>query len=444
MRLAYYGDIISPNITKTPEGYLICKNVPIGRTGEMEYFRRELGLDGNPDEIVIVTRDESEVFDTATLASFEGKPVTNTHPTENVAPDNWAHYSRGHVENVRRGTGEDSNKMVADLFITDPTLISEVENNVQREVSCGYTCEYSALGDGSFSQRQIRGNHVAIVGEGRAGKSVCIKDSVETLKTKSERRTKLMSKKQNNLKSILGLFAGSVRDAKTSDEIEEATENAAEAIDCMAKGGEKPTAAPAVEKETKEKEETKDTAPTLSEEMLTAIKGAIAEAVSAELGKMNTVSKDAEKVEEKDTISELIKELEGKKDDKDCEVNTDNDPAEMEEAVTVEAETMDNDFDATNTASKKAMESAIAILKNARPAIAAIKNADERKRVTDALVQSVYGQLDNSKMTAIMKSATLAAKKNANDSKTAVSFDLEAQQAAYDKYNPHMRKKEER
>ena len=35
--LAYYGTEISKHMTDTPEGYLICRDVPIARTGEMTY-----------------------------------------------------------------------------------------------------------------------------------------------------------------------------------------------------------------------------------------------------------------------------------------------------------------------------------------------------------------------------------------------------------------------
>lgn len=48
--------------------------------------------------------------------------------------ENQAGYSKGHLENVRR-EGENT---VADLVIKDPSLVSDVENGVLREVSCGY------------------------------------------------------------------------------------------------------------------------------------------------------------------------------------------------------------------------------------------------------------------------------------------------------------------
>ena len=40
----FYGSRLSDNMTLTPEGYLICLNVPIARTGSQQYLRSELGL----------------------------------------------------------------------------------------------------------------------------------------------------------------------------------------------------------------------------------------------------------------------------------------------------------------------------------------------------------------------------------------------------------------
>ena len=86
--LAYYGTEISPNQTETVEGFLVCRNVPIARTGPQEYLAHELQLDGDPDRVIVVNRHPEDVFEDATLASFEGKPVTDGHPPENVGPEN--------------------------------------------------------------------------------------------------------------------------------------------------------------------------------------------------------------------------------------------------------------------------------------------------------------------------------------------------------------------
>ena len=170
--IAYYGSKISEHMTKTPEGFLICHDVPIARIGQQEYFAGELGLDGDPDRLVQVQRRPEDVFDPAAVASFEGKDVTQNHPPERLMPENHALYAKGHAENVHR----EGDYLVADLHLKDPGLISDVENGVTREVSCGYRCCYTPDGTG-YRQTNIRGNHVAIVPRGRAGHLVAIQDS---------------------------------------------------------------------------------------------------------------------------------------------------------------------------------------------------------------------------------------------------------------------------
>lgn len=178
MARAFYGSKISDNIAKTPEGFLICYNVPIGRTGEYKYLNCEIGLDDskNPNEIVAVYRDEEEVFSNKTLASFEGKALTDEHPVEDVDTNNWQMYSKGEVTNVRKGDGEYSDCIIADLIVRDPVVISEIESGIKREVSSGYSCDY-IMKDGKIYQTNIIGNHVALVKNGRAGSRVSIKDT---------------------------------------------------------------------------------------------------------------------------------------------------------------------------------------------------------------------------------------------------------------------------
>ena len=75
MALAYYGAKISPHMTMTPEGYLICHDVPINRTGDQEYFARELQLSGDPERLVTVHRYPEDVFDPAALASLRARTL---------------------------------------------------------------------------------------------------------------------------------------------------------------------------------------------------------------------------------------------------------------------------------------------------------------------------------------------------------------------------------
>ena len=161
----------------TPEGFLLCEAVPIGRTGELIYGAREMPwITPGADRLIRVTRDEADVFDERTIASFNGKPVTNDHPPDHVDTETWRSYAVGTVLNPRRGEGEESNLLLADMLIYDATAIADVMSG-KREVSCGYDADYEELGPGHGRQHSIVGNHVALVAQGRCGPRCSIGDS---------------------------------------------------------------------------------------------------------------------------------------------------------------------------------------------------------------------------------------------------------------------------
>lgn len=68
---------LGPHKFKTPEGYLICTDAILSRTGKQEYKRCELFGDTceDPDKIVNVERTDDEVFSDKAMASFENKAV---------------------------------------------------------------------------------------------------------------------------------------------------------------------------------------------------------------------------------------------------------------------------------------------------------------------------------------------------------------------------------
>ena len=171
---------LGPQRHVTPEGFLICTGVPIARTGEYEYFASEgmsPGIEPDASGRIISRREPAEVFAPAALASFEGKPVTLGHPdVDEVTPDDWRQYAVGHVTNVRRGSGDDADKVIADLVISDAAAIDAINSGL-REVSCGYDVTVEQVEPGVERQTHIRGNHVALVDAGRAGPECAIKDS---------------------------------------------------------------------------------------------------------------------------------------------------------------------------------------------------------------------------------------------------------------------------
>lgn len=119
-----------------------------------------------------------EVFQADALSSFGLMPLTDDHPPVAVNADNAKQYQRGSVsESVR----QDGDFVVGTLMVTDAALVRSLESGRKREVSCGYSCDldhtpgvwkgerYDAI------QRNIRGNHVAVVTKGRAGPEVRVR-----------------------------------------------------------------------------------------------------------------------------------------------------------------------------------------------------------------------------------------------------------------------------
>lgn len=162
----YIREQISKNRFITPEGYLICRDVILARTGEQIYKHSELYEDSTSDEEVLIQREESEVFSPKAMASFENKPITIHHPKENVNPDNWKALSYGIVRDIHKGQDPETGEpvMMGNFVVMDQEAIDAIQSGEMTDVSCGYDCD---IQDNKFVD--IMGNHVALCYEGRAG-----------------------------------------------------------------------------------------------------------------------------------------------------------------------------------------------------------------------------------------------------------------------------------
>lgn len=399
MPIAYYGSQISPHLVDTPEGFLICKDVPIARTGPQDYLARELMLDGDPDRLVTVQRNPEDVFEEATLASFEGKPICDGHPPENVGPENYAAYTKGHVQNVRR----DGEYIVADLYINDANLANEVRNNVKREVSCGYLCNYVPDGAG-YRQERIRGNHVAVVPKGRAGATVAIHD---TAPEAEKGRNKHVS---DFWKSVLTAFGMAAKDA-SPEELSTMVETAAAALD--AEPVKTPDAEPAKEDPAEEK-------PIEDEEVIKAPKGDdIGSKLDRILEMLEAKSRGGRgehRLHDESDLDEMIEKLSGK--------------GEGESALTIPVE--------NDCATGPARDAAVELLRKVRPAVAAIEDKQTRAKVTDALLSAIQGK---DAMPEIVKAAMDSAQANAEQTKKTTYDTMCADsEASYAARNPHKKK----
>lgn len=376
MSKAYFGSRISDHIIKTPEGFLICKDVPIARTGTQQYRGCEFG---GPvaDGIYNVQRPEAEVFDRAAVASFEGKPVCDEHPEEDVTPDNYGRYMKGVCRDVRRGDGDLSNCLVADLVIYDADLINKIEAG-KREISCGYDCLWNPTSDSSYDQLEIRGNHVAVVDRGRAGHKVAIRDTAD-----DEKGGKKMSK------FLIGrILRALARDESTTPEDMEAATKLAGSSDAEPRPQPAPapaapaTPAPAAVPQPENKPAAMDKA---TEARFKKIEDAL-EAISS---KLNPAPPAVEP--KKDALDALEEELQNQApaaasagDEDDVieppeKINAQDAEPEEEEAVPVPQATRD---------------AAMELLKNLKPVVASIKNEAQRKRAADSLAVLIKGSME--------------------------------------------------
>lgn len=165
-------------VERTDQGYLRC-DATITRTGVFPY--RAPG-----GKVRYELRLPEEVFNANALRSFGIAPLTNGHPRKAngeaimLTPQNTGRYQVGSVVEPR----QDGDTVAATVQVTDAEVIEEIDAG-KRQLSCGYTCALEmtsgttvgveGIPDGTrfdAIQRDIRGNHVALVTKGRQGEAV--------------------------------------------------------------------------------------------------------------------------------------------------------------------------------------------------------------------------------------------------------------------------------
>ena len=152
----------------TPEGYLRAW-ASIARTGIQLYT----DADGS---VRREYRPETEVASPDSLASFAGKAITSEHPPVLLDAENTKDYQVGFS-----GTEVvyDNGFVKAVMTITDQDTIERIMRGDAREVSAGYRVNYDPTPGVTDSgenydgiQKEILGNHIAVVRRGRAGPQV--------------------------------------------------------------------------------------------------------------------------------------------------------------------------------------------------------------------------------------------------------------------------------
>lgn len=182
-------------------GYLHVKLTPISKACVNPYLGREipdyedLGLE--PERIYYALRDPKELE--KAVKTFNGLPLLMEHHQIDAETQP--------KEFIVGSTGTDATfeapYLKNSLTVTDAEAIKAIEDGSAKEISCAYRFtpdftegEYDVDGQKihyDFVMRDISGNHVALVQEGRAGHDVAVADQ----KPKEIKRSEnLMSKKR--------------------------------------------------------------------------------------------------------------------------------------------------------------------------------------------------------------------------------------------------------
>lgn len=184
-------------------GYMHVKLTPISKACVNPYLGREIpgyeeqGL--KPDEIYYALRDPDEIK--KAVGTFNGLPLLlDHHDIDAEHPDKEHQVGSTGTDAVFDGT-----YLMNSLSITDADAIRAIEDGTAREISCAYSYEPDFT-PGEFEGvpydfviREIKGNHVALVEEGRAGHDVKVADSIQKVKEKLEMPKRMNEEKKKNL-----------------------------------------------------------------------------------------------------------------------------------------------------------------------------------------------------------------------------------------------------
>lgn len=167
--------------------FWIIRDNPIIKTGVFPYLGRQISPDLNPTQIYNVLRPEDELFKKKTINSFNMLPITIGHALlgskdEGLTPPEEKGIEGTTGEHAKR-TGD---KMTNTIKLYSERIKDEI-NNGKKELSAGYFCDFmpeSGTYQGrhyDYVQRNIDGNHIALVEKGRNGSDVRVMDSAEGL-----------------------------------------------------------------------------------------------------------------------------------------------------------------------------------------------------------------------------------------------------------------------
>ena len=169
---------VSPNMTKSEEGYLLCKNVKIAHTKPMQYY-----INDTNDEVtrLVNISNSNIILDKSFYMSLIGKPLVDNHPSEKVDSENYSKYIKGTIVSAYT----DGESLIADILVYDKKTQDLIMNG-KREVSMQVDATLTKLDDNNYIKNPVTFNHLALVDRGRAGREYKFVDSEDKMEEKEQ------------------------------------------------------------------------------------------------------------------------------------------------------------------------------------------------------------------------------------------------------------------
>lgn len=157
--------------------FWLIKDNPITKAGVFPYLGKQIDPSLEPDKIYQVYRPQEEIKKAAD--TFKLVPLVDNHTM--LGPD----FTPAEQKGVHGVLGEDIKEkdgtLYADVKIFSEQLKKEIQDG-KKELSLGYFCKYD-LTPGQYNgmhydavQRDLKGNHIALVANGRMGHDVRVMD----------------------------------------------------------------------------------------------------------------------------------------------------------------------------------------------------------------------------------------------------------------------------
>lgn len=159
-------------------GWYEVKDNPLSLVGVFPYLGRSIGAP-DPDKIYMVLRPEEELANQECIDSFKLLPWIDDHVM--LGGEFTPAEQKGIGGVIGENVYYENGTLYGNIKVFSDKMAALIESG-KKELSCGYRCEWD-LTPGVWNgqsydavQRKIRGNHLALVQNGRMGKEVAVLD----------------------------------------------------------------------------------------------------------------------------------------------------------------------------------------------------------------------------------------------------------------------------